>query len=69
MLIKDLSLYFDRQEQDKIYFKDQAGREIAIDSGLLLDYSDQVQPLYLNLSSQKQAEVKAKEILNEILKG
>ncbi|MDD5749476.1 MAG: hypothetical protein PHO91_01665 [Patescibacteria group bacterium] len=68
MFIKDLALYFDRQEQDKTYFKDQAGREIAIDSGLLLDYSEKSKLLYLSLSSQKQAEVKAKEILNEILK-
>ena len=67
MLIKDQAFTFQKEEQGKLYFQDQKGREMIIDKDLVLDYSDRAKELYLNLDTEPLKIKQSKEILNDIL--
>jgi hypothetical protein len=69
MPIKNLSLSFLRQEDDKMIFRTETGLEVAIARELLGDFKAGEQKFYLNLDQQPflASEANQKQILNELL--
>ncbi|PIR06561.1 MAG: hypothetical protein COV55_03480 [Candidatus Komeilibacteria bacterium CG11_big_fil_rev_8_21_14_0_20_36_20] len=69
MIVRNLELKFDRQEDEKVFLKADAGAEVVITDYLADDFKERDKKVYLSIDYKPlvSSDENQKKILNELL--